>query len=75
MIPAPQLDAPVRAWADALATRLLPYATGGTFLNFLTDPALTRTAFTEQNYARLVEAKRTWDPDNFFRLNHNIPPH
>jgi FAD/FMN-containing dehydrogenase len=23
---------------------------------------------------RLVEAKRTWDPDNVFRLNHNVEP-
>ena len=57
-----------------LARRLQPYATGGSFLNFLTDVAKTASAFTERNYARLREVKRTWDPDNCFRLNHNIPP-
>jgi hypothetical protein len=26
------------------------------------------------NYGRLVTAKRRYDPDNIFRLNHNIDP-
>jgi FAD/FMN-containing dehydrogenase len=57
---------------DDLAARLCPYATGGTFLNFLADPSRTRTAFTQDNWRRLAEVKRAWDPDNFLRLNHNI---
>ncbi|MFI9154617.1 FAD-binding oxidoreductase [Streptomyces sp. NPDC053367] len=58
-----------------LAALLRPYAHGGKFLNFLSDLSLTHAAFTPENHARLVEAKRRWDPDNFFRLNHNIAPH
>lgn len=27
-----------------------------------------------ENFGRLQEIKRKYDPDNFFRLNHNIPP-
>ena len=27
-----------------------------------------------ENYTRLVELKRKWDPDNFFRQNANIIP-
>ena len=50
------------------------HATGGSFLNLLTDPEKTSTAFTEGNYARLAQVKRAWDPDNVFHLNHNIPP-
>jgi FAD/FMN-containing dehydrogenase len=26
------------------------------------------------NYERLVQVKRTWDPDNLFHLNQNIAP-
>jgi hypothetical protein len=65
---------PVDAHLDTLATGLQPYATGGSFLNLQMDPARTRSAFTAANYARLRAVKRTWDPDNVFRLNHNIAP-
>jgi FAD/FMN-containing dehydrogenase len=65
---------PVDAHLDAMATRLEPYATGASFLNLQMDPARTQSAFTPAQYARLVQAKRAWDPDNVFRLNHNIPP-
>jgi hypothetical protein len=64
----------VEAYMDSLATRLKPYATGGSFLNLQMDRTRTRTAFTAENYSRLVQAKRVWDPDNFFQLNHNISP-
>jgi FAD/FMN-containing dehydrogenase len=62
----------VESTMDDLAARLRPYATGGTFLNFLTDPSRTHTAYTSEDYQRLLEVKRVWDPDNFFNLNHNI---
>ncbi|WP_327090856.1 BBE domain-containing protein [Nonomuraea sp. NBC_01738] len=50
----------------------LPDTHGGTFLNFLTDPARTATAYTPANYARLVELKRRWDPDGVLRPAHLI---
>lgn len=74
MVPAPEAAGRVNGWVAGVTDRLRPYATGGTFLNFLTDPTRTRSAFTDANWARLTEAKRTWDPENFFRVNHNIPP-
>ena len=56
------------------ADRLRPYVTGGAFLNFVTDPARTASAFTAGNHRRLAGVKATWDPGNMFRFNHNIPP-
>lgn len=50
----------------------LPHATGGTFLNFLSDPSRTASAFTEENHARLVELKKAWDPDVVLRPSHVI---
>ncbi len=65
---------PVDAHLNTLATRLEPYATGGSFLNLQLDPGRTKSAFAPEHYARLVAVKRAWDPTNVFRLNHNIAP-
>ncbi|WP_436120424.1 BBE domain-containing protein [Phyllobacterium sp. LjRoot231] len=35
---------------------------------------LVRNAFGTETYARLQEIKRTYDPDNLFRMNQNILP-
>jgi hypothetical protein len=46
------------------------------WLNYLGDDQGTdavRAAYGP-NYARLVEVKRRYDPDNVFRHNHNIDP-
>ena len=51
-----------------------PWATGGSFLNFLHDPARTATAYTSRDHAVLRDLKRAWDPDNLFGLTHNIAP-
>ncbi len=57
-----------------LAAALRPHGNGGAFLNFLSDPARTETAYTAENYRLLREVKKAYDPDNFFCINHNIPP-
>jgi hypothetical protein len=53
---------------------LAPYATGGSFLNFLQDPTQVERAYAVEDYRRLRELKRTYDPENVFALGHNIPP-
>jgi FAD/FMN-containing dehydrogenase len=57
-----------------LTEALRATGTGRSFLNFLSDPARTETAYTAENHRLLREVKRAYDPDNFFRVNHNIPP-
>jgi FAD/FMN-containing dehydrogenase len=57
-----------------LAAALRPYGSGGTFLNFLADPARTATAYTAANYRRLREVKAAYDPENVFRTGHAIAP-
>ena len=48
---------------------------GDYLLNFLGEESedIIKAAFGA-NYARLVEVKTKYDPDNFFRVNQNIQP-
>jgi hypothetical protein len=56
------------------AEPLAPYATSGTFLNFLRDPSRVESAYTPDNYRWLQVLKGRLDPDNVFSVNHNITP-
>jgi FAD/FMN-containing dehydrogenase len=68
-------DARVRAWARKVFTDSAPHATGGGYVNFLTDDEGERVvAAYGQNYGRLQEVKRRYDPANLFRANLNIAP-
>ncbi|QCJ48041.1 FAD-binding oxidoreductase [Haloprofundus sp. MHR1] len=71
----PETDDANVAWArNGLAElREMDVAAGayGNFPGFGEDPA--RTLFGE-NYERLVEVKREYDPENVFRLNQNVAP-
>jgi FAD/FMN-containing dehydrogenase len=63
------------AWARSLRDAMQPFATGGTYVNFLgVGDARVRDAYDAERYARLVELKRRWDPTNAFHLNQNIAP-
>ena len=66
--------APHIAWTRALWEALLPYSSGGVYVNFLGDEGAdrVRAAYGEANYARLVALKRRYDPENVFRVNQNI---
>ncbi|HKO15584.1 MAG TPA: FAD-binding oxidoreductase [Gemmatimonadaceae bacterium] len=63
------------AWARALFQAAAPYATGGVYVNFLTqeEEARVRAAYGT-NYDRLVALKNRYDPANLFRMNQNIRP-
>lgn len=63
------------AWAKDFFKASKPYASGGAYINFMTEDELDRvsTAFG-QNHARLVEIKKKYDPENVFHLNQNITP-
>jgi FAD/FMN-containing dehydrogenase len=55
------------------------YAMVGQYVNFLghdeTDPrSKALAAYGPAKYERLVAVKQKYDPENLFRINHNIPP-
>jgi len=64
------------AYTRAIATAMKPWTTGRAYLNFIGDEGLGRVeaAFGPERYARLQALKATWDPENLFRHNQNIPP-
>ena len=69
-------DAVHQDWARATHDAIKQYSTGGTYVNFLSDDepdARTRSAYRD-NYERLRDVKRAWDPQNLFRNNKNITP-
>ncbi|MFI0357610.1 FAD-binding oxidoreductase [Actinomadura sp. 9N407] len=63
------------AAARLFGTSLAPYSSGA-YVNALTDEGRTgvQRAYPPEKLARLIPLKNTWDPDNVFHLNHNIPP-
>ncbi|TCO59739.1 FAD-binding oxidoreductase [Actinocrispum wychmicini] len=72
--PAGHRGVPFSIAVDGAAECLRPYATGGSFLNFLHDPHAVETAYTAADYQRLRAVKAAYDPSNVFHRNMNIPP-
>jgi FAD/FMN-containing dehydrogenase len=63
------------AWTKDTFAALSEHFSGGRWLNYLGDDQDDAiTSAYGPNYARLVEVKRRFDPDNVFHLNHNIVP-
>jgi FAD/FMN-containing dehydrogenase len=63
------------AWARELFDSFAAFASGGVYVNFMPEDERERVAAAYgANYARLVELKNKYDPENFFRLNQNIQP-
>ena len=71
----PARDEACIGWARELHQALAPFATGGVYVNFLTQEEQERIpAAYGGDYERLVALKNNFDPTNLFRLNQNIPP-
>jgi FAD/FMN-containing dehydrogenase len=71
----PEQDEACIAWAREFTKATAAYATGGVYVNFLTEEETDRIAAAYgPNYQRLAEVKRKYDPSNLFRHNQNIAP-
>ena len=68
-------DARCIAWARQFFNAAAPHASAGAYINFMTEEEGSRVAAAYgDNYARLVELKRKYDPTNVFHVNQNIQP-
>jgi hypothetical protein len=72
----PADDESLVEWARAGHRALGPRASGSVYLNYLGDEGDTRIrdAYGGDHFRRLATVKATYDPDNLFHLNQNIPP-
>jgi hypothetical protein len=65
-------------YLNELIRALQPWDTGRRFVNFLSgadaNPQAVPTAYPPETYQRLLAVKKTYDPQNLFRVNHNIVP-
>ncbi len=73
--PEPANAEAISTWAKEYWTALHPTSAGRAYLNFLMQEGddRVRASFGE-NYPRLEEVKRRYDPDNVFHVNQNIRP-
>jgi len=62
-------------WCRELFDAATPYATGGVYVNFMTEEEGSRvlSAYGD-SYEQLVQLKNAYDPTNMFRLNQNVRP-
>ena len=72
----PALDAANGAWVREAMAMVEPDLLPGRYINEQSDagPEFTRASYGDAKLERLRALKRTWDPTNVFRLNHNIDP-
>lgn len=61
-------------WLEDYQAAMQPYLSGGAYQNF-TDRSQEdwQHAYYGQNFDRLTEIKRTWDPNNLFHYGQSIP--
>jgi FAD/FMN-containing dehydrogenase len=69
----PKKDAERTQWVRDYYQALTPYSEPGGYINFMQDDDYGKIQDNyRQNYDRLVQVKRKYDPDNLFHINQNI---
>jgi FAD/FMN-containing dehydrogenase len=74
--PDPANNERMSAWTRDYHDALHPHSAGGAYVNMMMHdegPDRVRASYRD-NYDRLVEVKRRYDPANLFRINQNIAP-
>jgi FAD/FMN-containing dehydrogenase len=72
----PLRDDAHRAWGRSTMEALQPFTVAGHYVNDMVESGedIVRGIYGLAKYERLVDLKRTYDPDNVFRMNQNIQP-
>jgi FAD/FMN-containing dehydrogenase len=73
--PDPANASSLKQWTVDYFDALHPHSMGGAYVNFMMDEGQERVRATYgDNYERLAQIKRKYDPNNLFRINQNIQP-
>jgi FAD/FMN-containing dehydrogenase len=73
--PDPANNSRMIQWAKEYWEALHPYSAGGAYVNMMMEEGEDRVkAAYRDNYGRLAEIKRKYDPQNLFHVNQNIKP-
>jgi FAD binding domain/Berberine and berberine like len=65
----------ITKWCKDYWDALHPFSAGGAYVNFMMDEGQDRVQATyRDNYKRLADIKKKYDPTNFFHVNQNIHP-
>jgi FAD/FMN-containing dehydrogenase len=71
----PSKDAERIQWVRDYYQALTPYTEPGGYINFMQDDDYDKIQVNyRENYDRLVQVKRAYDPGNLFHINQNIAP-
>jgi hypothetical protein len=63
------------SWTKDYYDTIHPYSAGGAYVNFMMEEGQDRVkASYGDNYTRLSQIKKKYDPENFFSVNQNIKP-
>ncbi|WP_254764085.1 FAD-binding oxidoreductase [Natrinema marinum] len=62
------------AWARTFHDAMAPHATGGVYVNFVSEREGEENIAYGNSYERLAELKAKYDPENLFRMNQNVEP-
>lgn len=63
------------SWVRGIFNKLRPAMKPGVYVNFMSGDEQDRVPEAyQERWDRMVAVKTHYDPDNFFRLNQNVPP-
>jgi hypothetical protein len=71
------VDSENTRWARGVWAAAQPYVSAAVYTNHMTaDETMdrVRNGYGNTKFEKLAVLKARYDPDNFFNLNHNIPP-
>jgi FAD/FMN-containing dehydrogenase len=73
--PDPANKEKITQWSKTYWQAMHPYSAGGSYINMMMDEGLERVkASYRDNYPRLAQVKKKYDPNNLFHMNQNIKP-